>query len=107
MFASGATSLLLDGSAFVHLPGSSAEDVLDDKELPLGKLMKSHILERLDARQVELEPEVTPAAIGVRGKALDLLAFVKRELYMEILLGLLCNDADVPLQIRIRQLEVS
>lgn len=60
--------------------------------------MESHVVERLGVGKVQLKPKITPVIVGVRRKSLDLLTLAKGEVCVDVLLGLLRNDADIPLQ---------
>lgn len=93
----GPRHLLLNGTASGHLLGSSAKDVLDNGKLPLGNVKEGHVLEGLGHRQVQLEPEVAPVVVGARGETLDLLALAEGEVGVDALLGLLRDNANVPL----------
>lgn len=86
------------GATAGHLVTRTAEDLLDNAELPLSNVMQSHVVQRLGIGKVQLKPEMAPVVVCARGQSLDVLTLAKGEVCVDVVLGLLHDDANIPLQ---------
>lgn len=89
----------MDGAGARYLLAGPAEDLLNDGKLLFGDVVERHVIERLGIGKVQFEPEVAPIIVGARSNSLDLLTLAEGEVCVDVLLGLFCNEIDIPLQL--------